>query len=139
MQLIKNFFGKMTGTLVARRPEPAQVAEPTLTPQAWMLELFERHGLASIVRDGWVLPNGELPAVRVTWHPRETRGRLDVEVLVRDGVLIEELFAGLGAGDVGLSDGLQNFTINSFHTLLSSLWLRHDPEQVLVEEWTIAG
>jgi hypothetical protein len=48
-------------------------------------------------------------------------------------------FGGIGAGDVGLADGLQNFTINSFHVLLSALWLCHDPEQVETEAWTVAG
>ncbi len=62
-----------------------------------------------------------------------------MQVLVRDGVVIEECFAGIGAGDVGLSDGLQNFTINSFHVLQSSLWSCHAPEQVQIEEWTISG
>jgi hypothetical protein len=139
VQLIKNLFGKKKSKPAARLSEPAQPAKPALTPQAWLLELFKRHGLASTVHDDWVLPGGELPAIRGTWHPGETNGRLDVQVLVRDGVLIEELFAGFGAGDVGLADGLQNFTINSFHVLLSSLWHRHDPEQVLTEVWTVAG
>jgi hypothetical protein len=139
MQLIKNLFGKNKRASVARRSEPAPVAQPDLTLQAWILELFKRHGLASTVQDGWVLPNGELPALRGTWHPRETHGRLDMQVLVRDGVLIEESFAGIGVGDIGLADGLQNFAINSFHALLSALWHRHEPEQVASEAWTIAG
>jgi len=62
-----------------------------------------------------------------------------MQVRVRDGVVIEECIAGIGAGDVGLSDGLQNFTINSFHVLQSSLWSCHDPDQVEIEEWTVAG
>jgi hypothetical protein len=62
-----------------------------------------------------------------------------MQVLVRDGLIIDECFGGIGAGDVALADGLQNFTINSFHVLLSALWLRHDPEQVETETWTIAS
>ena len=141
MQLIKRLFGqkKQSSTAAANLPEAAQLASPTLTPEAWLLQLFERHELPSTVHDGWVLPNSELPAVRATWHAGETHGRLDVQVLVRDGLVIEECFAGIGAGDIGLADGLQNFTINSFHTLLSALWLRHDPEQVETETWCVAG
>jgi hypothetical protein len=86
-----------------------------LTPEAWLTELFKRHGLEQSLHDGWVLPNAELPAIRGTWHPGETHGRLDMQVLVRHGVVIEECFGGIGAGDVGLSDGLQSFTINSLN------------------------
>lgn len=137
MRLIRRFFEKKSEP--REKTPTAQIHRPDSTPQAWILELFNCHGLASIVHDGWVLPNEELPAIRGTWHPVETHGQLVVQVLVRDGVLIEECFAGIGAGDIGLSDGLQNFTINSFHTLLSALWSRHDSEQVEVEEWTISG
>jgi hypothetical protein len=62
-----------------------------------------------------------------------------MQVLVRDGLVIDECFAGIGVGDAALADGLQNFTINSFHTLLSALWFRHDPEQVETEIWTVAS
>lgn len=66
VQLIKNLFGKKKSTPAARLSEPAQPAKPALTPQAWLLELFKRHGLASTVHNDWVLPGGELPAVRGT-------------------------------------------------------------------------
>ena len=88
----------------------------------------------------WIVPQEyrqrrpELPR-----EPGETHGRLDMQVLVRDGVLIEECFGGIGVGDIGLADGLQNFTINSFHVLMSALWARHDPEQVETEAWNVAG
>ena len=138
MRFIRSLFGKRN----APAPKPSELVQPAgpeLTPEAWLTELFKRHGLEQSLHDGWVLPNAELPAIRGTWHPGETHGQLDVQVLVRDGVVIEECFGGIGAGDVGLSDGLQNFTINSFHVLLSSLWSCHDSEQVEIEEWTIAG
>lgn len=138
MRLIKSLFGKKS-TPSARLSEPPQVARAELTPQAWLRELFKRHGLDSTVHDGWVRPNAELPAIRGTWHPGETHGRLDIHVLVHDGVLIEECFAGFGAGNIGLSDGLRSFTINSFHTLLAALWSRHDPEQVEIDSWTVAS
>jgi hypothetical protein len=95
--------------------------------------------LPSSVHNEWVVPNGELPAIRGTWHPGETHGRLDVEVQVGDDMLIEECFAGIGAGDAGLADRFQHFTINSFHVLLSALWSQHDPEQVEIESWSVMG
>jgi hypothetical protein len=141
MRLIKNLFGKKKkkNTPPAILSEPARGAKPELTPQAWLLELFKRHGLVSTVHDEWVLPNANLPGIRGTWHPGETHGRLDMQVLVRDGVLIEECFGGFGVGDFGLADGLQNFTINSFHVLMSALWAHHDPEQVESEAWNVGS
>jgi len=133
---LKNLLGRK-GPPAAEPSRPSD--EPALTPRAWLLDLFERHGLTSTVHGDWVLPSAELPAIRGTWHARETAGRLDVHVMVREGVVIEECFAGVGAGEAGLADGLRNFTINSFHTLLSALWRRHDPGQVVIETWTVAG
>lgn len=138
MQFIRSLFGKRS-TLAAKPSELVRPAGPGLTPEAWLTELFKRHGFEQSLHDGWVLPNAELPAIRGTWHPGETHGRLDMQVLVRHSVVIEECFGGIGAGDVALSDALQSFTINSFHVLLSSLWSCHDPEQVEIEEWTIDG
>jgi len=139
MQWLKNLFGGNDNPPAAKPPQPAHEARPALTPQAWLHQLFERHGLACTLHEDWVVPHGEFPAVRGTWHAGDTHGRLDVQVLVREGLLIEESFGGIGAGDTGLADGLQNFTINSFHPLLSALWHQHDPEQVEAETWTTAG
>lgn len=140
MRLFRHLFGNKSEPVEGKPAEPAQPAKPVLTPQVWLSELFERHGLVSTRQgDDWVLPRGELPAIRGAWRPRETHGRLDIQVLVRDGVLIEESFGGMGAGDGGLADGFQNFTINTFHVLLSALWQHHDPAQVETEEWAVAG
>lgn len=138
MPLIQNLFGKKKGEPATEQSELA-AAKPELTPQAWLLELFQRHDVASTTHEDWVLPNAELPGIRGVWHADETHGRLDIQVLVRDGVVIEECFAGFGAGDRGLADGLQNFTINSFHVLLSALWRHHHPDQVETEAWAVAG
>jgi hypothetical protein len=107
--------------------------------QAYISELFGRHGIACDVRDEWILPRSGLPALRAAWYPGSTSGRLDVEVLVREGVLIQESFAGIGEGNTGLMDGLGNFTLNSFHVMLAALWGQNDPEQVTTEAWSIAG
>lgn len=55
MRLVKNLFGKKKNTPPAILSEPAQGAKPELMPQAWLLELFKRHGLVSTVHDEWVL------------------------------------------------------------------------------------
>ena len=138
MRLIQRLFGRTKKNPPAARP-PQAGAAPAPGPQAWLRDLLDRHGLESTVRDQWVLPDDRLPAIRGSWHPGERHGRLGVQVLVRDGVLVDERFAGIGAGDAGLADALSNFTLNSFHVLLSALWDRHDPGQVETAAWTIAG
>ena len=112
---------------------------PTLRTTGYLSELFGAHDVASVVHNGWVAPNGELPAIRATWNGREGAGRLDVEVLVREGVLIEECFAGVGESEAGLNDALANFTINSFHVLLAALWGQNDASQVTTEDWRLQG
>lgn len=141
MGFFNNLFGRRDGSRGALpSPSPVQGSVPVgMSPQSFLFELFRGHGLAPTVQGDWVLPTAELPAVRGTWHPGERHGRLDVEVLVRDGVMIQESFAGVGAGVVGMADGLRSFTVNSFHVLLSALWSRHDAEQVIIEPWTVAG
>jgi Family of unknown function (DUF6348) len=62
-----------------------------------------------------------------------------VQVLVRDKLVIEEAFAGVGQGDARLYDGLGNFTVNSFHVLLAAFWGKNDPEQVTTREWVAGG
>lgn len=118
-------------------------ATPPLTPQAWLFELLQGHGLAPSLHEDWVLSEAGLPAIRGTWYPGEAHGQLDIQILVREGVLIEESFGAVGDrdgnGDAALKDGLQNFTLSAFHPLLSALWSRHDPEQVELRSWTVAG
>nr|WP_296001823.1 DUF6348 family protein [Rugamonas sp.] len=75
----------------------------------------------------------------MTWFPGSSNGRLDVQAFVRDGVTIEECFAGIGEDEVGLNDALTNFTVNSFHVLLAALWNQNDKTQVTTEDWSIGG
>lgn len=110
-----------------------------LNTSDFLLQLFDRHGIACTTHDDWIVPNSELPAIRATWFPGPSSGRLDVHVFVRDGITIEECFAGIGEGAVGLHDALTNFTVNSFHVLLAALWNQNDEMQVTTEEWNIGG
>jgi hypothetical protein len=105
----------------------------------YLSKLFHVHGVACVVHNDWVVPNSELPALRALWYPDQSHGLLQVQVLVRDKLVIEECFAGAGQGDSGLQDALVNFTTNSFHVLLAAFWGKNDPEQVTMEEWDISG
>lgn len=103
-------------------------------------ELLSRHGLdCAMEEQEWVVPNGQLPAIRALWHPRETSCRLNVQVLLEKGRIIEECFVGIGTGRSGFADALNNFKINSLHVLLASLWDIKEDQQALCENWEIGG
>jgi len=102
-------------------------------------DILTQHGLECVVEREWVVPRAELPAIRALWNEGERSGRLDVQVLVSQGVLIDECFAGLGAGEQGFNDALQNFMANSLHVLLAALWGVNEPDQMTVEHWNVSG
>lgn len=102
-------------------------------------ELMSAHNINFHIVGEWITPYGKLPAIRATWYPREENGRLEIDVLLEDRRIINECFAGIGAGRSGLNDALQNFCVNSFHVLLASFWEINDPDQVMTECWNIAG
>lgn len=104
-------------------------------------ELLKAHDLDISTEGDWLVPNNSLPAIRCIWSEdtENGTGRLDVHVLIGDGVMIEECFAGVGEGQTGFLDGLQNFAVNSFHVLLAAFWDKNDPEQVMTEQWEVGG
>jgi hypothetical protein len=120
----------------------AKLATPeseSLSALDFLLRLFERHGIECTTHNDWIVPNAKLPAIRASWFPGPLSGRLDVHAFIREGITIEECFAGLGEGAVGLRDALTNFTVNSFHVLLAALWNQNDETQVTTEDWSIGG
>ncbi|MCB9882187.1 MAG: hypothetical protein H6834_10375 [Planctomycetes bacterium] len=102
-------------------------------------ELFGSHGLRTRVENDWILPERSEAPLRTLWFPSESGrgGQLDVHVALGDERTIVESFGGVGAGEAGERDALQNFMINSFHVLMSALWSRGVEEQVQAERWTI--
>ena len=100
-------------------------------------DLFSGHEVPFHIKDEWVVPNGQLPAIRATWFPREGSGLLEVETLLSDERIINECFAGVGEGKNGVLDALQNFCVNTFHVLLAAFWDVIEPDQVMIEEWDI--
>lgn len=104
-----------------------------------MADLLSAHEVAFDQEGEWLIPYGELPAIRTSWFAGENSGRLDVEVLLADNRVIHECFAGFGQQQDGIKDGLNNFCLNSFHVLLAAFWKINDPEQVTTKEWVVAG
>jgi len=102
-------------------------------------KLLEAHDIDIYSEEDWFAPNQSLPAIRCYWHesPKNESGRLDVQVLIEDNVVLEECFAGIGLGKDGFLDALENFSVNSFHVMLAAFWSKNDPEQVETEQWKI--
>lgn len=92
-----------------------------------------------MIHNDWVVPNSTLPALRALWYPGEFVGELQVQALVRDELIIEECFAGIGQGESALGDALMSFTLSSFHVLLAALWGKSNPDDVNSEEWLVSG
>lgn len=122
-------------TRLAKDPEDTDQSAVSET----LYDLLTQHGLDCVREQEWIVPNGQLPAIRAQWHPQETFGRLDVQVLLEKGRVIEECFAGIGAGRAGLSDAFNNFMLNSLHVLLSALWGIKDDQLVVSQSWEIGG
>ena len=104
-----------------------------------LAELMHAHGVPHEIRKEWVVPNGELPAIRANWYQLDGYGRLDVDVLLERDVLIHECFAGIGDGNTAIRDAMHNFAINSFHVFLAAFWERNESDQVTTETWTVGG
>ena len=104
-----------------------------------MIDLLEEHGVSVQTFDDWIVPYGKLPAMRANWLEHETHGRLDVEVMLEDKRIITESFVGIGRGNEGVLNAVQNFSANSLHVFLAAFWKQNDPTEVTIEQWQIAG
>jgi hypothetical protein len=111
----------------------------TLSTTDALKTIFQAHGIACATHEDWVLPGGNVPAVRAVWNPHNGFGQLDIQVLIEPGVMIEECFAGIGEGEDGLHDALRNFLVNSLHVLLTAFWGVDNAGHVTVETWDIGG
>lgn len=104
-----------------------------------MADLLTARDIAFDQEGEWLIPYGELPAIRTSWIAGENSGRLDVEVLLQDNRIIHECFAGLGQKEDGIQDALNSFELNSFPVLLAAFWKINDPEHVTCKEMLASG
>ena len=108
--------------------------------QKYLLRLFERHDVElDADEDGWLVTDGDFPAIRASWHegaPGEP-GRLDVDVVLSEERRIEESFVGFGGGQAGCRDALQTFEQNAFHLLLAACWYVTDDRCMRITAWDI--
>lgn len=112
----------------------------SVTLQKQLLRLFERHDVElESDEDGWLVTDGDFPAIRAQWHEGSAGepGRLDVDVVLGEERRIEESFAGVGGGDAGCLDALHTFEQNVFHLLLAACWYVTDDRKMEIAAWDI--
>ncbi|MEO8808848.1 MAG: DUF6348 family protein [Rhodanobacter sp.] len=108
--------------------------------QKQLQHLFERHDVElDADEDGWLVTDGDFPAIRAEWHEgnADGSGRLDIDVVLSEERRIEESFAGVGDGDAGCRDALQTFEQNVFHLLLAACWYVTDDRRMFITAWEI--
>jgi hypothetical protein len=103
--------------------------------QTALRRLFERHEVElEPDEDGWLLTDGDFPAIRAHWRAGEggEPGRLDVDVVVAEDRCIEDSFAGTDA-----REALGAFEQSSFHLLLAACWYITDDRRMRIAAWDI--
>lgn len=108
--------------------------------QTYLLQLFERHEVElESDEDGWLVTDGEFPAIRAEWHAGSAAepGRLDIDVVLSEERRIEESFAGIGDGEAGCRDALRTFEQNALHLLLAACWYVTDDRRMEITSWDI--
>ncbi|MGB5853101.1 MAG: DUF6348 family protein [Rhodanobacter sp.] len=108
--------------------------------QNHLLRLFERHDVElEADEDGWLVTDGDFPAIRAAWHEGASGepGRLDVDVVLSEERYIEESFAGVGGGDAGCRDALRAFEHDVFHPLLAACWYVTDDRRMRIAAWEL--
>lgn len=108
----------------------------------FLLKLLEAHGPSVTPHNGWLVPNGEFPALRGTWFPADAErrvGELSVQVLLADERVIHDRFAGPGDNAEGQRFALETFQHSMLHVLLAALWDCVVEDQVTIETWSWSG
>jgi hypothetical protein len=108
--------------------------------QTYLLRLFERHEIElDEDEDGWLLTDGDYPAINASWHEGAAGapGRLDVDVVLDEDRRIEESFAGIGDGEAGCREALQAFEQGALPLLLAACWYVTDERKMRIAAWQI--
>lgn len=108
--------------------------------QKYLLQLFDRHDIElEADEDGWLVTDGDFPAIRASWHAGSGSepGRLDVDVVLSEDRRIEESFAGVSSAEEGCQVALRTFEENIFHVLLAACWYVTDDRKMHITAWDI--
>lgn len=124
-------------------PEPTQGERRDL--QDWLEKLLQVHHLETTRYKDWIVVGGDLPGISASCAApscteRGCSVRLDIDILVAPGRVLNEAFGGGGTDEEGaIKNAFANFCESSFHVFLAAFWNRSDDDQVTIESWRIGG
>lgn len=100
--------------------------------QQRLLQLFEPHEVElEPDEDGWLLTDGDYPAIRASWHAGQP-GRLDIDLVLAEDRMLEEAFAGADA-----QQALDVFAKTALPALLAACWYVTDERRLTVTSWEL--
>jgi len=109
-----------------------------------LADLLEAHDLPAEVDRGWIFTAEDTPPLSAEFFNQRQQEsvyalQLDVRAGLADGRMLVESFAGWGPSlPDAATRAFANFAVNSLHVLLGAFFRKPD-DQILVEEWEIAG
>lgn len=115
--------------------------QPTEHGYAMLLlgKLLEAHEIPINPYEDWFLNGQSLPAIRCMWFKSDSNksGQLDVQVAVKEGVIINESVAGIGKEEDALQDAFYNLNASSLNVFLAAFWNKIDVDHVSIERITV--
>lgn len=107
-----------------------------------LLQLYEQHGVVCVLHENIIIFPEQQISSQVFLHrsPSQVGSvfKLDVILTIEEGRSIIESSVGIGEDDNEAAiDAFEQFTLNSFHVLLSSFFTPDFNDNVNVEEWNI--
>jgi hypothetical protein len=133
--LVKKLFG-----FFRKKSEPETSEGLTLV----LGKLFNEHGLACLLKDGWIVGAtiGFAAQARLFWStrtPAHSVVQLDVEVRLPSGECILESCAGFSSTpEATVQDALRNLVDSSFHAIYSAI-SKQECSHCFREDWAIGG
>jgi len=117
------------------------MSEPTEHGYAMLLlgKLLEAQEIPINPYGDWFLNGSSLPAIRCMWFRSESNksGQLDIQVAVKDGVIINESVAGVGKDEDALQDAFYNLSASSLNVFLAAFWNKIDVDHVSIDQITV--
>ena len=130
--------------------------EQLVSINSFLIEIFKAHSIdIEKEENGWInlprrkdapfyayqtrQPKISGKVVNKMQHPNSLVIQIDILLLLNDGRLICESFAGVGENEKSaIENGVTNFLISSFHVLANAFYFQED-EEITKETWEING
>ncbi|MEZ5892716.1 MAG: DUF6348 family protein [Parvularculaceae bacterium] len=104
--------------------------------------MLTAHGVSPIKHNNWTTAGGGFPAFRGFFEKLEDKtrtGSVHIQVMLKEGVLIEETFAAFGASDgEAVKGAILSFNITMMHPILAACGVKVPENQITREVWQTA-